>query len=204
MAFSEKVKKEVRKKSCCRCIICHKPFVEIHHIIPLAEGGSDNIENAAPLCAYCHDIYGNNSDKRKQIKEMRDSWYEIMERRYNGDIKYEDSIINNIKSVKNGIAIYHLVYQHEDFEVSAKIIYNLLVNAQKMYPGNKRYLYLDIEGHRNKKGGYDQDMLELQKDFLLEYLMKYFTEINLPLMHCKNPNAQENNICEEFLIVNAN
>nr|WP_308742914.1 HNH endonuclease signature motif containing protein [uncultured Anaerocolumna sp.] len=203
MAFSERVKKEVRKKACCRCIICHKPFVEIHHIIPLTEGGSDNIENAAPLCAYCHDIFGNNPNKRKQIQEMRDIWYEIIERRYKGDIEYKDINKNNI-NIKNGIAIYHLVYQHEDFEISAKIIYNLLINAQKKYPGSKRYLYLEIEGHRNKMGGYDQDMLELQKDFLLEHLMRYFTEMNLPLIHCKNPNTQENNICEKLLIVNAN
>lgn len=160
MAFSERVKIEVRKKASCRCIICHRPFVEIHHIVPLTEGGSDDIENAAPLCAYCHDVFGNNSDKRKQIREMRNNWYEIIERRYKGDIEYEDIINNKVRYINNDIAIYHLVYQHEDFEVSARIIYNLLINSQKKYPGKKRYLYLDIEGHKNKMGGYDQDMLE--------------------------------------------
>jgi 5-methylcytosine-specific restriction protein A len=30
------------------------PFLEIHHIVPLAEGGSDTIENVAALCPNCH------------------------------------------------------------------------------------------------------------------------------------------------------
>jgi 5-methylcytosine-specific restriction protein A len=31
-----------------------EPFLEIHHIIPLAEGGQDIIENVAALCPNCH------------------------------------------------------------------------------------------------------------------------------------------------------
>lgn len=73
MAFSEKLKKEVRMKSDGKCAICHKPFVEIHHIIPQAENGPDTMENAIALCAYCHDVYGSNPTKRKQLKEARDS-----------------------------------------------------------------------------------------------------------------------------------
>jgi 5-methylcytosine-specific restriction protein A len=31
-----------------------EPFLEIHHIIPLAEGGQDSIENVVALCPNCH------------------------------------------------------------------------------------------------------------------------------------------------------
>lgn len=31
-----------------------EPFLEIHHIIPLEEGGTDTIENVAALCPNCH------------------------------------------------------------------------------------------------------------------------------------------------------
>ena len=58
MAFTEKLKKEVRNNSDGRCVVCHKPFVEIHHIIPQNEGGPDVYDNAVALCAYCHDIHG--------------------------------------------------------------------------------------------------------------------------------------------------
>ena len=64
MAFKERLKKEVRIKSDGRCVICHNPFVDIHHIKPQAEGGEDTIDNAVALCAYCHDLFGANPTKR--------------------------------------------------------------------------------------------------------------------------------------------
>jgi 5-methylcytosine-specific restriction protein A len=30
------------------------PFLEIHHLVPLAEGGTDTVENVAALCPNCH------------------------------------------------------------------------------------------------------------------------------------------------------
>mgnify|MGYP003132111908 CR=1 len=31
-----------------------EPFLEIHHILPLANKGEDTLENAAALCPSCH------------------------------------------------------------------------------------------------------------------------------------------------------
>ncbi|MNO70968.1 HNH endonuclease [compost metagenome] len=204
MAFSEKVKLEAKRKSCFKCVICQKPFVEIHHIIPQAEGGSDAIDNAAPLCASCHDLFGGNPEKRKQIREMRDHWFDQMERRYNGEINILEPINedpNNINMLKDsGIAIYHVVFEHEDFETSANILMKLLQNAQKQLPNQKRYLYLDIDGHRNKSGGYDHDMFELQKDFIIGFLMQFFTKIHMPLGRAENNRLQSNDVPTEFEI----
>lgn len=37
------------------CYICgYKIFLEQHHIIPRAKGGSDGIENVIALCPNCH------------------------------------------------------------------------------------------------------------------------------------------------------
>jgi len=76
MPFSPKIKSEVRKKAHYRCCLCSGQPVEVHHIKPENEGGSNTIDNAAPLCANCHADYGNNPDKRKEIRERRDFWYE--------------------------------------------------------------------------------------------------------------------------------
>ncbi len=204
MAFSEKVKLEAKKKAGFRCVICQKTFVEIHHIIPQAEGGSDTIDNAAPLCASCHDLYGGNPEKRKQIREMRDRWFDLMERRVNGEINILDPITenpDNINMLKNNvIALYHVVYDYEDFETTATILVKLLQTAQTQYPNQKRHLFLDIEGHRNDSGGYDHDMFELQKGFVIGFLMQYFTEIHTPLMGIENNKFQRNDVPQEFEI----
>jgi HNH endonuclease len=81
MPFTEAIKREAKRKAHFSCVVCHNPFVEVHHIIPQADGGSDDSDNAAPLCAACHDLFGANPEKRKQIREMRDLWYELCETR---------------------------------------------------------------------------------------------------------------------------
>jgi hypothetical protein len=84
MPFSDSTKVEAKRRAHFSCVICHRPFVEVHHIIPQASGGGDELDNAAALCAYCHDLFGANPDKRKQIREMRDLWYELCETRFRG------------------------------------------------------------------------------------------------------------------------
>ena len=77
MAFSEKIKSEVRRKSnftCCWCLI--HGIIEVHHIVPLEEGGPNIIDNAAPLCPTCHTLYGDNKKLRKMLKEKRDLLYD--------------------------------------------------------------------------------------------------------------------------------
>jgi len=82
MPFSEVVKKQVRQKAAFRCCRCEKVGVDVHHIIPEKNGGSDDIENAAPLCPNCHADFGDNPEKRKVIFEMRDWWYKVAAARY--------------------------------------------------------------------------------------------------------------------------
>ena len=76
MAFTESLKLDVKHKAAFRCCRCQAIGIEIHHIVPQAEGGADNIENSAPLCAKCHSDFGDNPLKRKEIREMRDWWYQ--------------------------------------------------------------------------------------------------------------------------------
>lgn len=78
--FRETLKKKIRKRADLRCCIagCHKPDIDIHHIVPRAEGGNSTEENAAPLCAGCHRAYGGDPNKRKMIREHRDKWYKAV------------------------------------------------------------------------------------------------------------------------------
>ena len=206
MAFSEKVKKTVKQKACFRCVICHQPFVEIHHIVPQSEQGPDTEENAVPLCAGCHDLYGGNPDKRKQIREMRDHWYQTMEKRSRGERIFDPiEVLSREEQMRSqkGIALYHYVYRHENFVESAQILFKLVKYAQKHFPGKPRYLYLDIEEHKNSSGGYDRDMFELQRDFILGFLGPYLSSIRMPLINC-DKEKQQNDIPDELKIISSN
>lgn len=103
---------------------------------------------------------------------------------------------------QNGaVAIYHQVYAHESFEDTANILFALIKEAHQKYPNKDRILYLDIEGHKNIDGGFDSDMFELQKDFILGFLMQFLAEVRLPLVSVRN-NHQINDIPDELNIMN--
>ena len=202
MAFSEKIKERVKRKAFFRCVICQEEFVEVHHIVPQEEGGADTEENAAPLCARCHDLYGGNPNKRKQIRQMRDYWYETVENMTSRNIHDFEPIkpdYNNINSLKSKkVSISHVVFANETFPMAARTLYKLIYTAQQNMPNQSRVLYLDIEGHRNQAGGFDHDMLELQMNFMFDMIMPYLSEVHMPLGEFENKKLQRNDMPEEL------
>jgi hypothetical protein len=99
MAFAESLKVAVRKRAHHACCLCHKLGVEVHHIIPEAENGPDTEDNAAPLCPACHEIYGANPVKRKFIREVRDTWFEICANRYASEATQVTDLIEKLTVV---------------------------------------------------------------------------------------------------------
>lgn len=97
------------------------------------------------------------------------------------------------------VAIYHRVREDEGFTKSATKLLALVKKAQKARPGLPRVLYLDIEGHRNPKGGYDKDMLELQKEFVIGFLADFLSGFHLPLCGAKTK-TQSDDIPDEIII----
>lgn len=96
--------------------------------------------------------------------------------------------------------IKHTVKAIESFGDAANAIFNLIDDAQKRVPDEDRVLFLDIDGHRNLKGGFDNDMLELQSCFLLQFAIKFLVEIHCPLTSVKNKEKQINIIPEVNVI----
>lgn len=95
-------------------------------------------------------------------------------------------------------AIYHRVFKQEKFEKAAADIFKLVRAAQEKFPNGPRHLYLDIDGHKNRKGGFDEDMYELQRHFILGFLFPFLTEVHCPLYDVKNPNTQRNDLPDEL------
>jgi hypothetical protein len=90
------------------------------------------------------------------------------------------------------LVLYHCVYAEEDFKDAAY--------AQRTFPGAERHLFVDIEGHRMPNDAFDGDMVELQNDFLLGFLMDFLTEARVPLIHVRNPKSQQEDLPEELHI----
>src|SRR5262249_7387839 len=81
--FPDSVKLQARKLAAFKCCYCRDRMGDdVHHLTPQEEGGEGVVENAILLCAQCHADYGHRKDKRGQLKQARDDWYEIVERRY--------------------------------------------------------------------------------------------------------------------------
>ena len=103
MPFSEAIKTSVRRKAHLTCCLCKSMGVEVHHIIPQAEGGPDTEDNAAPLCPSCHDIWGGNPQKRKTIREHRDFWYEVCDKRFASDPQRLDELKRLLENIESHV-----------------------------------------------------------------------------------------------------
>lgn len=57
------------------------PYLEVHHVIPLSEGGNDEYENMVALCPNCHKRVHLSNDSKKMQKELEN----ILKRRRNNE-----------------------------------------------------------------------------------------------------------------------
>jgi hypothetical protein len=94
----------------------------------------------------------------------------------------------------NTVSLYHVVAASDDFETAAQDIFALLKRAEDEFPGWPRVLYLDIEGHLDEKGRFENDFVEFQQEFLIAAMGKFFTALALPLVSVVNPNPQSNDV----------
>lgn len=126
MAFSENIKTKVKELSAFKCCRCQSIGIDIHHIIPQKDCGSEDIDNAAPLCPNCHDYFGDNPVKRKEIMHMRDWWYKQVEKIYSAtNLKEVESINNKLEEIKNNQSGALSELKAELFKINEKLIDNI-------------------------------------------------------------------------------
>src|SRR5689334_13188418 len=57
------------------CSLCHEDIIShIHHIVPVAEGGTSKYENLIPLCASCHSKVHKTSIRRQRLRSEKARW----------------------------------------------------------------------------------------------------------------------------------
>jgi len=79
----------------------------------------------------------------------------------------------------------------------------MLSLAQKQFPNKRRVLYIDVQGHLNSEGGYDQDAFEIISHFVFHVLGPYFSEIHTPRLSTKNSKPQDNEVPDLVEIIPA-
>lgn len=94
----------------------------------------------------------------------------------------------------NTVSLYHLVGPGETFEQAAQGLFARLKEAQALYPDWPRLFYLDIDGHLDRLGRFDPDMVELQQEFLFSVIGPFVTALDTPLVSALNPERQRNDL----------
>lgn len=86
MSFSKELKTKAMVACGRSCVICHKfcgNNMEVHHIVAESDGGSNDFDNAIPLCFDCHAEvrqYDPTHPKgirftKEELIKHRDNWY---------------------------------------------------------------------------------------------------------------------------------
>lgn len=198
----KEIENRIKQKSNYKCVICHKHDCN-SYVLEEEKGLVE--DNMIPLCCFCAHKYLGNPDIRKQLKQMRDYWYEQVEKAIiqtgSIDILLAEEEVEADKLNRNTVAIYHVVYENEGLEESAKIIYELLYSAQEKQANYRRILYLDIDGHTDEYGRFDNEMIELQQNFIIEMLLPYFYEIHTPILDVRNAEPQKNDMPKEMTFI---
>ena len=73
-------------RHCCVCRQYKGTKVEVHHIVPEADGGSSQEDNGICLCFDCHAEAGNYNDRHprgrklsgSELRRHRDEWFKVV------------------------------------------------------------------------------------------------------------------------------
>lgn len=158
MAFNEALKIKIKKKAHFTCCLCKAIGVEVHHIISKEEGGADTEDNAAPLCPSCHEVYGANPQKRKFIRDTRDFWYEICEKRYASDSDRFDEIktllektvsYDDLQDLKEELLL-HIKHEIDTPRSEAEILAAIDELFDKVWYNRHQFLREKIEAGEDK------------------------------------------------------
>ena len=140
MPFNQDLRNKVLlwcDRHCCLCKKACGVNIEVHHIIPENEKGTDDIDNAIPLCFECHGIVHHYNTRQpigtkykpEELKARRDQIYEEYTRHLVPPIHYQvTQTLPNGKSrefPKVGFIIAHL---GDSLPVKARTMVTIIVD----------------------------------------------------------------------------
>jgi hypothetical protein len=100
----------------------------------------------------------------------------------------------------NSVSLYHVVSEDDRFEDAAGSLFALLKESQERFPDWPRIMYVDINGHVDQSGQFEEDFVELQQEFFFACIAPFLTAFDLPLVDAVNPNDQRNDVPDRLNI----
>jgi len=164
MAFFPEVVDELMVRSNRCCCLCHSYVglhIEIHHIVPKAQGGTDDLDNGIPLCFECHakvEAYNRDHPRGRkyqpaQLKRYRDGWFDMLS---DGRVMVVDGHVTPVPAVHLQPASIRSIKPDSIAETSA-------------------VLASQIQNGDTENAGYIHDVfLGYRDDFIGPWVRKYF------------------------------
>lgn len=133
---------------CCLCGKACGSKIEVHHIIPLGEGGSDDIDNIIPLCFDCHQGVSSYNDRQplgskyraEELKARREQIYERYTRHLVPPVIYgvTQELPNGTKRTLPDVGFY-VAHLGDSLPVRVKTILDILLAGKSLGPPDKEY-----------------------------------------------------------------
>jgi hypothetical protein len=93
MPFPRDIREDAFVRSRRYCCVCNQHAgrdVEVHHIVPEADGGASTLDNAIALCLECHAEAGHYNPRHprgtkyspSELRRLRDVWWNYCENGY--------------------------------------------------------------------------------------------------------------------------
>lgn len=119
MPFTPTLRQQLLARSRRQCCVCHAPAsrdVEVHHIVPQADGGTDDVDNAIVLCLRCHAEAGHYNPKHSrgtkyspaELKSHRDQWFAYCDSGFQRDLKpagYKEHAARDPKAQRKPVGV---------------------------------------------------------------------------------------------------
>lgn len=92
------------------------------------------------------------------------------------------------------IALYHVIRKSELLATGADHMLCILQKAQRDYPGRRRALHLDIEGHYGSDGDFTPETKTFISGTVMDFFGQFISELHIVGLTLRPPGLQRDDI----------
>ena len=101
---------------------------------------------------------------------------------------------SNAPAASKAIALYHVIRKSESLSSGSTHILGLIQKAQRDYPGRRRDLFLDIEGHCARDGDFSPETKAFIADIVMDFFGQFISRLHIVGLAIAPPGPQRDDI----------